>query len=372
MKVIVLAKSIPPRSGGIERYSYELAKSYKAEGCQVTLITSGIKRSVSEDPNVGTVVSVGYGNQVYIFLKLILVCLKNRLHISRADIIHATSWRLMLPTFFLKRHKEKRIVTIHGNEILKKNRLIRILMTRSMSMSDVVVAVSQYTASAFENLSLSCQPYPNVIVSYNGVSLSAESSLAKRLSEKSTVKFFTVCRLEKRKNLEMAIQALADLKASGVLTTSGFLYKIAGSGPELDSLKAYVKKVGLDREVEILGRVSDEDLHRLYATSDIFLHPQLESTKDGDVEGFGLVVADAMAMGLVTFAGGNGGTKELIIHGETGFLVDPDNVSSLAGCIESLLAKKYSYEKISKAAIEYAKSNFKWKRHVSKIIEAIH
>jgi glycosyltransferase involved in cell wall biosynthesis len=57
-----------------------------------------------------------------------------------------------------------------------------------------------------------------------------------------------------------------------------------------------------------------------------------------DPEGFGRVPVEAQAMGRPIIASNHGGAQETIIHGQTGWLVEPSNDEALAGAIDEALA----------------------------------
>lgn len=80
--------------------------------------------------------------------------------------------------------------------------------------------------------------------------------------------------------------------------------------------------------IEMLGRVSDERLREAYRTADVFLMPSR-------IEGFGIVYAEAMSWGLPCIAGNRDAAKDVVVDGETGLLVDPEDEAAIA---EALIA----------------------------------
>jgi glycosyltransferase involved in cell wall biosynthesis len=87
----------------------------------------------------------------------------------------------------------------------------------------------------------------------------------------------------------------------------------------------------LGPDVEMLGRVSDEDLHALYANASCLAIPSLH-------EGFGLPVIEAMAAGTPVVAGNRGALPE--IAGNAAVLVDPYDIDSIAVGIETAIANR--------------------------------
>lgn len=79
-----------------------------------------------------------------------------------------------------------------------------------------------------------------------------------------------------------------------------------------------------------LGRMEGEELANAYAAFDVFIHA-------GTRETFGQTLQEGAAAGLPVIAPARGGPLDLIDHGETGFLFDPDRPGSLRDCVDRLV-----------------------------------
>lgn len=101
---------------------------------------------------------------------------------------------------------------------------------------------------------------------------------------------------------------------------------IAGQGPLLNDLQSRVNELGIKDKVYFLGM--RKDIPHLMSAADVFVLPSAW-------EGFGLVVAEAMACERIVVATDCGGVKEVI--GDAGFLVSPRNPQELAKALESAL-----------------------------------
>jgi phosphatidyl-myo-inositol dimannoside synthase len=101
---------------------------------------------------------------------------------------------------------------------------------------------------------------------------------------------------------------------------------IVGSGDDKSRLEAKRDALGLQGAVEFAGRVSDEELHRLYRDCRYFVMPSRH-------EGFGLVFLEAMRAGKPCI-GAIGSASEIIEHEKTGFVFDADDRANIqAACI---------------------------------------
>ena len=90
-------------------------------------------------------------------------------------------------------------------------------------------------------------------------------------------------------------------------------------------------------------------------------------------EPFGLVSLEAQSAGAVVLAVNQGGYKETIKHGQTGYLL-PRKVEALKRTIKTLLANKALKVKIGKQAREHVVKNFSWQTHgqcLEKILQSL-
>jgi len=106
---------------------------------------------------------------------------------------------------------------------------------------------------------------------------------------------------------------------------------VVGSGPETESLRRAAEEAGVD--VDIRGRVSDQELSDLMARAEALVNPSRR-------EGFGLVVAEAASHGTpsVVVAGEDNAAAELVVDGVNGYVaasVNPDDLGeALARALE--------------------------------------
>jgi phosphatidylinositol alpha-1,6-mannosyltransferase len=112
---------------------------------------------------------------------------------------------------------------------------------------------------------------------------------------------------------------------------------IAGAGRDRRRLEARANRLGLASRVRFLGRVSDDDLAAVYRSGDVFAMVCRERWGGLEAEGFGIVFLEAAACGIPAVAGRSGGSHEAVVDGETGFVVDPEDVTGLAQTLERVL-----------------------------------
>jgi len=136
-----------------------------------------------------------------------------------------------------------------------------------------------------------------------------------------------VGRLERRKGLEHAVRAFAHLKTRH----PDLRLVVVGDGPERERCQELLP-AGLRVDVDMLGRVSDSDLPRCYASADVFVAPATGG------ESFGIVLLEALAAGAPVVASDLPGFRSVVEDGRTARLVPPGDARGLAEAIDALLS----------------------------------
>jgi len=117
----------------------------------------------------------------------------------------------------------------------------------------------------------------------------------------------SVGRLDKIKRVDLIIEAMK-------YTDNKLKLKIAGTGPEMESLKKFAAKLGLESRVEFLGFVSNEDLLELYANALAVAYPPAD-------EDYGYVTLESfLSYKPVLTTEDSGGPLEFVEHGINGLV----------------------------------------------------
>ncbi|HEY2112807.1 MAG TPA: glycosyltransferase, partial [Dongiaceae bacterium] len=110
------------------------------------------------------------------------------------------------------------------------------------------------------------------------------------------------------------------------------VYLVGGSGPDRPRLEAKAKALGLADRVIFAGRISEEEKLAHYHLADAYVMPSRG-------EGFGIVILEAMAAGIPAMGSRVDGSREALLDGKLGPLVDPDDPASVAGGIRAVLER---------------------------------
>jgi glycosyltransferase involved in cell wall biosynthesis len=136
---------------------------------------------------------------------------------------------------------------------------------------------------------------------------------------------------------------------------------IAGDGPERPHIEAAVRQAHLEDRVHFTGWV--DDIAGLMREWDIYAQPSL-------AEGLGIAALEAMSMGLPVVASDVGGLREIIVDGETGYLVPVKDSRALGRRIAELADDAALREKMGTAARSRVVSCFPFERESETIFAA--
>ena len=136
--------------------------------------------------------------------------------------------------------------------------------------------------------------------------------------------FLAVCarRLVPRMGIEHLLDAWNNALERGLPEDAYLL--IAGDGPIRGQLETRIDELGLSSSVQLLGRISDEELIPLYRAADVNVVPTIEQ------EGFGLIVLEAAACGTPSIVTSVGGLPEAVAPLDRSLIVPPRNAGALA------------------------------------------
>ena len=172
-----------------------------------------------------------------------------------------------------------------------------------------------------------------------------------------TLNILFVGRLEERKGLIHLLKAYHRLRKRKVDAR----LLVVGAGPKLREYTRYVGLRGI-RDVEFLGRVTDEQKVRYFASADIYCAPNTGQ------ESFGIVLLEAMAAGVPIVASDIHGFKRVVERNVQGLLVEPRNPRALAAALYSLARDPDLRHEMGDAGRARA-PEFSWDRVTERIVD---
>jgi glycosyltransferase involved in cell wall biosynthesis len=126
--------------------------------------------------------------------------------------------------------------------------------------------------------------------------------------------------------------------------------------------------LALQEHVIFIDEVPQEELVAFYSMADIFVLPSIVN-ENGETEGLGVVLLEAMACGLPVIASNVGGIPDIIRDGETGLLVRQKDARSLSDQIIRLLSDDNLRKEVLINGQNLIKAEFSWEIVTDKFIE---
>lgn len=243
------------------------------------------------------------------------------------------------------------VVNYRGGEAATFLRKSHRIVKRTMSKAAIVAVPSGYLRDVFAEFGVSTSVVPN-IVDLNR--FRPDSAHAPRAAHMLVAR-----NLEPIYDNATAIRALALLRAEFPAAR----LTIAGTGPELASLRSLADELGIADAVCFSGRLDREQMAALYREVDVALNP---STVDNMPNS----ILEALASGVPVVSTDVGGVPYLVQHGTSALLVEPRDPQAMAAAVADLLHNPQKWSQLSAAGLKEAQ-RYSWSE-VSKVLAEVY
>ena len=127
---------------------------------------------------------------------------------------------------------------------------------------------------------------------------------------------------------------------------------IAGDGEERGKLEELTDKLGLNKKIKFLGKISEKEKIKLYQKAWVAVNPSMK-------EGWGITTIEANACGTPVVASDVPGLRDSVKNPATGFLVEYGNSRALSQKILKVIKDEELRQDMEKKSVKWAK-NFEW------------
>lgn len=307
MKIVCLNKYVKPITGG-EKYNERF----------LTFLSQYAKEAIDSTPNC----EVTYPSWKKILAPILELKLLKRLCGEKLIIMFDASYKyhilLSILLWFFNR-RAKTVVIVHHFLFLGDQGFRRIInfcwQYLYMLPCQAMLVPSPYTFDVAKRL------FPRKRIFYVPIPFQKQYTSSDDYEKGNWLYVGTI---EERKGLHHLIEALHQIKISK--PDSQFELNIVGkvlNEDYFDRLKQQIADDGLSEYVKFKGRVSDEELSECYQRAEIFTFPSL-------LEGYGMVMIEAMSRGVPVIAFANSAMPYTIKDGVNGLLAENENASSFA------------------------------------------
>ncbi|MGE5572443.1 MAG: glycogen synthase [Bacteroidota bacterium] len=277
-----------------------------------------------------------------------------------SDVVHCHTWYTFMAGFYAKELYGKPLVTtIHSLEPLRPwkeeqlgpaYRLSRWMERTGVLASDRVVAVSK----GMKDDILKCYTIPEdrIRVIHNGIDLDeykpVHGDQARREYGIGDKYVLFVGRMSRQKGIVHLLDAVPYLPADVQVV-------VCAGAPDTEEIEREVAERAAGRPNVVLIRemVPKRKVIEMYTNARVFCCPSI-------YEPFGIINLEAMACETPVVASAVGGILEVVVDGETGFLVAPGDPQALARAINTLLANPELARSFGKAGRRRVEANFSW------------
>ncbi len=215
------------------------------------------------------------------------------------------------------------IFTAHGwsftTGIPEPNRTIyRWLEKLTASLADKIICVSEYDRQIGLKAGMNSQ---QLLTVHNGMK-DVSPQLRANPAESDPVKIAMVARFDRQKDHATLIEAFKDVNAELILV---------GDGPSLVKTKQKVEQLGISHKVSFLG--FRQDIAEILAQVQVY-------ALISNWEGLPCTIIEAMRAGLPVIASDVGGVKEIVLEGQTGYLVPRGDIQGLRQKLNYLIGNE--------------------------------
>ncbi|MEK6674849.1 MAG: glycosyltransferase [Planctomycetota bacterium] len=237
-------------------------------------------------------------------------------------------------------------ITCHGSELreIKKNRL-----PEKVEQASFVICISHFGKA---QLMLTCPPnhWPKLYVIHCGLEDDELDPAAEHKSAAGNTPFKLLCvgRLSPEKGHLILLDALDILHRRGVAVHC----TLVGDGPMKTQIEHRAADLDIANQLTLTGAMEHTQVKLLYRSCDAVVLASFS-------EGIPVVLMEALAEGKPVVATSVGGIPELIIHGETGLLVPPGHINSLADAIQRLADNPSWAQSLAEKGRQHVRDQFR-------------
>jgi glycosyltransferase involved in cell wall biosynthesis len=199
-------------------------------------------------------------------------------------------------------------------------------------------------------------PAGRVELVYHGIDLArfppARAEGAARNGSGEPVRILSVCRLVEKKGVDVLLAALSRLPRE-----LHWRMVHAGGGPLKEKLQAKARSLGIDRNIEWRGALTQDELLGEYRKADLFALASVVA-RDGDRDGLPNVLMEAQSQGLACVATRVSAIPELVDDGRSGVLVGENDPEALARELEALIRDPARRRALGEAGLARVRGDF--------------
>ena len=251
------------------------------------------------------------------------------------------------------------ILSTWGSDIIispRKYWIMKKFVEYSLKKTDLVTATSEMLASATEKFIYDGRSVHTIPFGVD-VDLYFPATTSPR---NESICIGLVKSFEEKYGVEYLIRAMK------IVVDRGFNSNLVlvGDGSQFDNLVNLGRSLGISNLIKFIGKVDNSKVASYLQTMDIFVVPSISSS-----ETFGVAVIEASSCAIPVIASDIGGLSEVIVDGETGFLIPPRNEEAIAEKIIKLIEEPELRQNLGANGRKFVLDNYDWNLCAKKMEE---
>ena len=338
--LLLITRNFPPQWGGMERLNWHLADELAKHHAVHVIAPQG---AAAKAPPGVAVTEVPLRPLWRFLLAAARAARREARRLRPAVVLAGSGLTAPLALLAARACGARTAAYVHGLDLVVPHPVYRALWLPALRRMDRVIANSRATAALAGRAGVSRE---RIGIVHPGVDLPqpdppARARFRARHGLGDAAVLLSVGRLTARKGLR---EFVAEVLPQIVARRPDVQLLVVGDVPAQalfaeaqtpDSIRAAAARAGVDGHVRFLGNLSDADLADAYSAADVLVFPIRELP--GDIEGFGMVAAEAAAHGLPTVAYATGGVVDAVADGASGRLVPPHDADAFADAVLQML-----------------------------------
>lgn len=343
---LTMVGPLPPPAGGMANQTLQLVELLRSEGVQVELVQSNVPYRPAW---------IGSLRWIRALVRLIPYLAAVWRATARAPVVHVMansgwSWHLMAaPAVWIASVRGKRvIVNYRGGDAQRFFSRSFWLVRPTLRRAAAVIVPSRFLADVFGRFGVRTHIVPN-IVDLDSFRTSPRPG--------GDVHVIVTRNLEPIYDVGTAIRAFALVRARFPQARM----TVAGTGPELQNLRALAAACGVADAVSFAGRIDNREIPSLYQSASLMLNPST-------VDNMPISILEAWASGVPVVTTNVGGIPYLVEEGRDALLVNPGDPEAMSAAAVRILETPAVAAALAQRGREVA-SHYCWKQVRGKWLE---
>lgn len=247
--------------------------------------------------------------------------------------------------------KHPYLISVWGSDVYSYPQagwLYKKLLTYSLKKADVILSTSHCMAretARYTSKEIAITPF--------GVDTTRFKQMERPASSKLVIG--TIKTLSANYGIDILIRTFALVCQNN--PDKDLLLRIVGDGPDKAKLQALCAELKISDRVEFAGFIANEQLPEVYNSIDIFVALSHK-------ESFGVVAVEAMACETPVVVSEAEGFREVVVHGETGWIVPHNDPSATADAIQTLIDQPEQRIAMGQKGRQQVLTHYDWKQNV--------